>query len=383
MKVFTNILESLEIDKNLDKQLIESVERYGETPESGTAFDSKFEPEDNLKVNSGESNNGGTGKYEPGEKPESGTADSAKFEPEDKTKSGDAEVEEIKKEPGEGEQEYGKEPDQSIEGTGKELKENSTEEHWDATEIARKGFKALLKFNFGKDAKGNNYIITNDNNEVERFFANTDEEAKAKFNGLKEDDHEEHEPTLAEVLAKLGEEEAEAVEHYTKAIANLDLSDEDKAKVEEILKDEKDHLGLLQIMLTKNDGIETDEVKIEEPAEDTVETPVEDTVEEPTEVVEEDEEVEDKPEETEEHECVEPATIVIDNDNNEVTLTFNEKPCECCVEEAVKKFCGEEFFTTLEPVADEENELVYKFTVKELNKDEDVFAEADALETEE
>lgn len=60
----------------------------------------------------------------------------------------------------------------------KQLNESSsTEMYWDATELDRRSFVALLKFNFGSDSKGNNYIITNDNNEVCRFHADTDEEA--------------------------------------------------------------------------------------------------------------------------------------------------------------------------------------------------------------
>ena len=61
------------------------------------------------------------------------------------------------------------------------VKENATEKYWDATEIDRQGFVTLMKFNFGTDNKGNNYIVTNDNNEAGRFRADSDEEAKKKF----------------------------------------------------------------------------------------------------------------------------------------------------------------------------------------------------------
>lgn len=61
------------------------------------------------------------------------------------------------------------------------VKENVTEKYWDATEIDRQGFVSLMKFNFGTDSKGNNYIVTNDNNEAGRFRADSDEEAKKKF----------------------------------------------------------------------------------------------------------------------------------------------------------------------------------------------------------
>ena len=66
------------------------------------------------------------------------------------------------------------------------LDESATEEYWDAREICRDGFACLLKFNFGTDANGNNYIITIDNNEAERLRANSDEEAIEIYNKWKE-----------------------------------------------------------------------------------------------------------------------------------------------------------------------------------------------------
>lgn len=65
------------------------------------------------------------------------------------------------------------------------INENSVEEYWDATEIAREGFSALLRFNFGSDANGDNYIIVKDNTEIKRFRANSDEEAISYFNKWK------------------------------------------------------------------------------------------------------------------------------------------------------------------------------------------------------
>lgn len=53
----------------------------------------------------------------------------------------------------------------------KSLNESDTEDYWDATELDRKGFCALLKFN-NPEKHANpsmKYIITNDNNEVYRF----------------------------------------------------------------------------------------------------------------------------------------------------------------------------------------------------------------------
>ena len=66
------------------------------------------------------------------------------------------------------------------------VKKNHTEEYWDATEIARDLFVSLLRFDFGYDYRGNNYIITIDNYEAERFRANSDEEAKEIYKNWKE-----------------------------------------------------------------------------------------------------------------------------------------------------------------------------------------------------
>lgn len=76
--------------------------------------------------------------------------------------------------------------DESI-TESKDIKEeaSSTEEYWDATEIDRDGFIALLKFNFGTDANHNNYIVTVDGNEVKRFYAENEEEAKSKYQTFK------------------------------------------------------------------------------------------------------------------------------------------------------------------------------------------------------
>lgn len=59
----------------------------------------------------------------------------------------------------------------------KRIEESSTEEYWDAKEIKRDGFVCLLKFNSGD----NKYIITNDNNEVKRFSAASDDEAIKQY----------------------------------------------------------------------------------------------------------------------------------------------------------------------------------------------------------
>lgn len=67
------------------------------------------------------------------------------------------------------------------------LTESTTEEYWDATEIRRDGFMALLRFNFGYDSKGNNYIVTIDNNEVCRFVGSSDEYAIGEYEKIKKE----------------------------------------------------------------------------------------------------------------------------------------------------------------------------------------------------
>lgn len=57
------------------------------------------------------------------------------------------------------------------------LNENKTEDYWDAKELTRDGFTALLKFNFGVDKDGNNYMITKDAYNIKRFYAKNDEDA--------------------------------------------------------------------------------------------------------------------------------------------------------------------------------------------------------------
>ena len=49
--------------------------------------------------------------------------------------------------------------------------------NWDAIIIKKDLFMELLRFNFGTDYKGNNYIIVLDDNELLRFHATSDTEA--------------------------------------------------------------------------------------------------------------------------------------------------------------------------------------------------------------
>lgn len=66
------------------------------------------------------------------------------------------------------------------------LEESATEDYWDATELDRVGFYALLKFNHPEEHMNPSiqYIITNDNNEVYRFAMNGSDE-KTKDIGAK------------------------------------------------------------------------------------------------------------------------------------------------------------------------------------------------------
>ena len=69
---------------------------------------------------------------------------------------------------------------------GKKMNESTTEDYYDAKEITRKGFLALLKLN-NTDIKGNNYIITRDGQDVERFSATTAEEAINRFEAFRKE----------------------------------------------------------------------------------------------------------------------------------------------------------------------------------------------------
>lgn len=66
-----------------------------------------------------------------------------------------------------------------------EVAEDATEKYWDATTIQQDQFLRLMKFNF-TEPHGCQYIITNDANEIERFSANSDEEALEQYNLFKE-----------------------------------------------------------------------------------------------------------------------------------------------------------------------------------------------------
>lgn len=74
-------------------------------------------------------------------------------------------------------------PDESLDEA--EGSEDSTEKYWDATTLKQDVFLRLMKFNFD-EPHGCQYIITNDANEVERFRADSDEEAIGCYDSFKE-----------------------------------------------------------------------------------------------------------------------------------------------------------------------------------------------------
>ena len=110
------------------------------------------------------------------------------------------------------------------------VKENATEKYWDATEIDRQGFVSLMKFNFGTDSKGNNYIVTNDNNEAGRFRADSDEEAKKKF---REEFLKESTLTEAEDEEEEKEEEIEQTEEELEDTLDSEENQEENPVEEE------------------------------------------------------------------------------------------------------------------------------------------------------
>lgn len=112
------------------------------------------------------------------------------------------------------------------------------EEYWDATEIDGRAFMNLMKFNFGTDSKGNNYIVTNDAYEIGRFRADSDEEAKKKFrkeflkesvltedledNEEKEEEIEQTEEELEDTLDSEENQEENPVEEESELDKQLD-----------------------------------------------------------------------------------------------------------------------------------------------------------------
>lgn len=121
----------------------------------------------------------------------------------------------------------------------KKLNESSAiEKYWDATEIKRDGFMALLKFNFGYDSRGNNYLVTIDNNEVCRFVGSSDEYAIGEFEKIKK----EKESGLVDYdfnnsYGKIVESEEDGVTDNSKVVA--DALDYIENKYNELGSDDK------------------------------------------------------------------------------------------------------------------------------------------------
>ena len=224
------------------------------------------------------------------------------------------------------------------------VKENATEEYWDATEIDGQGFVSLMKFNFGTDSKGNNYIVTNDNNEVARFRVDSDEEAKKKFreeflkeSTLNEDEEDEDkeeeieqtEEELEDTLDSEEDQEENPVEEESeldkqlddlrKVLVDLDLnlyqvtSKEDPNNsiyiIGKVAEDNNDTLMLIDTKPEEHDDIKIEdepiepEIKEENPVEEQTEEVIDNVPSEENDVVEPDEKeepVEDKLETPEE-----------------------------------------------------------------------------------
>lgn len=126
------------------------------------------------------------------------------------------------------------------------LNENKTEEYWDAKELIRDNFMSLMKFNFGSDSKGNNYIITVDANDIKRFHANDDNEAKKIYDDFKKDwNNSDHGDLTANVKgiaprnesAKLTEADEEDLEDK---IEDLEKAEDIEDNQEETLDSEED-----------------------------------------------------------------------------------------------------------------------------------------------
>lgn len=203
------------------------------------------------------------------------------------------------------------------------LNENSIEEYWDAKVIDGKAFMKLLKFNFGADSKGNNYIVTNDANEVTRFRANSDEEATKKFRTefLKEEETLTEAPEDEEELLQDIEDTEEEIEDTLNSEEDQEENpvEEDESTLDTQLDELRDILVDLDLNLyqvaskenpnnviyivgkvaeNSNDVLMLIDTKPEELNEPEEENPIIDDVE-TDEVIEDSEVPEEKPEEEE------------------------------------------------------------------------------------
>lgn len=146
-----------------------------------------------------------------------------------------------------------------LNNKNKKLKESSTEEYWDATELDRDGFTALLKFNFGTDSRGNNYIITKDAYDLKRFHANNDEDAKNYFRGylnLEKDNFGDYSTEDDETLKN---------KYHINESQDLTEADEDEEELEDIQDDVKEDLENQKEL---EDTIDSEEDQEENPVEE-------------------------------------------------------------------------------------------------------------------
>jgi hypothetical protein len=150
-----------------------------------------------------------------------------------------------------------------MENVKKNLKEaeekSSTEKYWDATELVRDGFTALLKFDFGTDAHGNNYIITNDGSERDRFYADNDEYAVQVYNEWK-DNNDNDFYNYAPGYDKIVESEdnyniIEGIEHFIKEAFGEELA----SKLQDVAFDN----GIVTFKIVDGDKVLTPKIDIQ------------------------------------------------------------------------------------------------------------------------
>ncbi len=147
------------------------------------------------------------------------------------------------------------------------LNESSTEERWNATELDREGFYALLKFNNSEEHLNPSlkYIITRDGNEVYRFAMQGNNErikdagAKIEFrNFLKSKNNEEIEEAeeikedddknarfVKSTLNKVALDKiSNAIVNIEDAVSLINDNDEAKNKIKSIVEELENYLGL-------------------------------------------------------------------------------------------------------------------------------------------
>ena len=121
--------------------------------------------------------------------------------------------------------------------------ENKTEDYWDATEIDRDLFLSLMKFNFGTDSKGNNYIITADGNDIKRFYAENNAEALRVYNDVKAkwkyDDHPDLTMNIGSIAPREESKKEEDMDKQDKETLAEDLFEKIKENVPVDIK----HIG--------------------------------------------------------------------------------------------------------------------------------------------